>query len=64
MQSFVNVTFNSTTERQEAANNLEVITSEPEILTADDVTTTTQALENVVNTETLDQNVFNSHVFA
>ncbi|CAK8686691.1 unnamed protein product [Clavelina lepadiformis] len=55
-ESFVNVTFNSTTERQEAANNLEVITSEPETLTADDVTTTTQALENVVNTETLDQN--------
>ncbi|XP_076800766.1 adhesion G-protein coupled receptor G7-like isoform X12 [Clavelina lepadiformis] len=54
-ESFVNVTFNSTTERQEAANNLEVITSEPETLTADDVTTTTQALENVVNAETLDQ---------
>ena len=51
------MTFNSTEERQEAADNLEIITSEPETLTSDNVTTSVQALENVVDTKTLNQQV-------
>ncbi|CAK8697521.1 unnamed protein product [Clavelina lepadiformis] len=61
-QSYVNVTFNSTEERQEAADNLEIITSEPETLTSDNVTTSVQALENVVDTETLNQQTSSSIV--
>ena len=44
-------------ERQEAANDLELFTLQAQNFTADNVTTTVQALENVINAETLDQNV-------
>ncbi|CAK8697616.1 unnamed protein product [Clavelina lepadiformis] len=56
-ESFINATFNSTEERQEAADTLEILTSDPGNLTSDDVSSTVEALNNVVDAETLDQNV-------
>ena len=44
-------------ERQDAANDLELFTLQAQNFTADNVTTTVQALESVINAETLDQNV-------
>ncbi|XP_076803577.1 adhesion G protein-coupled receptor L4-like isoform X2 [Clavelina lepadiformis] len=61
-QSYINQTFNSTMERQEAANDLELFTLQAQNFTADNVTTTVQALENVINAETLDQNTSSSAV--
>ncbi|XP_076823784.1 adhesion G-protein coupled receptor G7-like isoform X2 [Clavelina lepadiformis] len=55
-ESFINATFNSTEERQEAADTLEILTSDPGNLTSDDVSSTVEALNNVVDAETLDQN--------
>ncbi|CAK8694073.1 unnamed protein product [Clavelina lepadiformis] len=61
-QSYINQTFNSTMERQEAANDLELFTLQAQNFTADNVTTTVQALENVINAETLDQNTSSAAV--
>ncbi|XP_076814307.1 adhesion G-protein coupled receptor G7-like isoform X18 [Clavelina lepadiformis] len=52
-EDYTNVSFNSTEARQEAADNLEILTSSPDNLTLDEVLSTVEALNNVADAETL-----------
>ncbi|XP_076811196.1 adhesion G-protein coupled receptor G7-like isoform X2 [Clavelina lepadiformis] len=61
-QSYIGLTFNTTEERQVAADDLNIITSDPSSLNADDITTTVQALDNVMDAENLDKNTSSSVV--
>ncbi|CAK8686690.1 unnamed protein product [Clavelina lepadiformis] len=61
-QSYIGITFNTTEERQVAADDLNIITSDPSSLNADDITTTVQALDNVMDAENLDKNTSSSVV--
>uniref|UniRef100_H2YIW1 GPR128 GAIN subdomain A domain-containing protein n=1 Tax=Ciona savignyi TaxID=51511 RepID=H2YIW1_CIOSA len=60
LQNLANVTINSTEERVTVANDLEVLTSNPESLSSDDVTNTVQALDNVLDAPSITTQVSSS----
>ena len=58
-----NVAITSEEQREEVANDLEVITSDPDEIKSEDVTSTVDVLEEVVDTDSLTTNVFLLYYF-
>ncbi|XP_076800818.1 adhesion G-protein coupled receptor G7-like isoform X4 [Clavelina lepadiformis] len=56
-ENYINAIFISTMEQQEAADNLEILTSSPDSLTSNEISLTVEALNNVVNVGTLNDKI-------